>query len=155
MLEPRHQSLPLLSSPIVILGIHISFGTGDAMPISGRVCRIIGWVLSGLLAALYAFSASGKLTGNQQAMEGFEKFGLADWRIIIGIGEVCSVILFLIPRTAVAGTLLLSAYMGGAIVTHMQHGESIILPSLVLVVVWIAAGLRLPELSRTLIQGKA
>jgi hypothetical protein len=125
------------------------------MPISGRVCRIIGWVLSGLLAGLYAFSASLKLAANQQAVEGFEKFGLSDWRIIIGIGEICCALLFLIPRTAVAGTLLLSAYMGGAIVTHMQHGESIVGPSIVLVVVWIAAGLRLPELSRTLIQGKA
>jgi len=96
-----------------------------------------------------------KLSGGQEAVKGFADFGLADWRIIIGIGEVCSAILFLIPRTAVAGTLLLSAYMGGAIVTHMQHGLSILGPSIVLVVVWIAAGLRLPELSRTLIQGKA
>ena len=125
------------------------------MPISERVTRIIGWILSGLLCALLAFSALLKLSGAQEAVDGFEKFGLADWRIIIGIGEVCSAILFLIPRTAVAGTLLLSAYMGGAIVTHMQHGEPILLPSIVLVVVWIAAGLRMPELSRTLIQGKA
>jgi Ion channel len=45
-------------------------------------------------------------------VESFEKFGLADWRIIIGIGELVSAVLFLVPRTAVLGTLLPSAYLG-------------------------------------------
>jgi hypothetical protein len=137
-----------------IVGLLELFGRVVPM-LSRSLFRILGWVLSGLLGALFVFSASGKLTGNDEAVKKFQEFGLGDWRIIIGIGEVCSLILFLVPRTFVLGTLLLSAYMGGAIVTHMQHGESIVVPSVVLVVVWIAAGLRMPELFRPMLYGKS
>jgi hypothetical protein len=65
-----------------------------------------------------------QLSGAKQVQELFELWGLADWTIIIGLGELASTVLFLIPRTAVVGTLLLSAYLGGAIVTHMQRAES-------------------------------
>lgn len=121
----------------------------------GKVRWIAGWVLSGLLGALFAFSASGKFSGAAEVMEGFDKFGLRDYRLLIGVGEVVSAVLFLIPRTGVLGTLLLSGYMGGAIATHMQHGESFLVPSVVLAVVWLAAGLRMPELWHRLFRGRA
>jgi hypothetical protein len=35
--------------------------------------------------------------------------------------------------------------MGGAIVTHMQHGESDVAQSIILVVIWIAGYLRYPQ----------
>jgi hypothetical protein len=117
--------------------------------------RVVGWVLSGLLGALLLFSAAMKLSAAPPAVEGFSKFGLKDWMLIIGVGELVSTLLFLVPRTAVPGTLLLSSYLGGAIVTHMQHGESIVGPSVFLVALWVAAGLRVPELFRTVILGKA
>jgi hypothetical protein len=112
---------------------------------------IIGWVLSGLLGFVLIGTAIVKFSGAKEVVEGFEKFGLADWRIIIGIGELTSAILFLVPRTAVLGTLLLSSYLGGAIVTNMQHAQSFVFPAVLLVIVWVAAGLRMPELFRSLI----
>jgi hypothetical protein len=125
------------------------------MQTPGKIRLIIGWTLSGLLALLMVGTAILKLVGGAQVVEGFEKFGLADWRIIIGIGELVSAVLFLVPRTAVLGTLLLSAYLGGAIVTNMQHAENWVPPAVLLVVVWIAAGLRIPELFRGLLGGLA
>ena len=101
------------------------------------------WVIAGLLAALYAFSASGKLFLHPEQMEPLH---LANWRIIIGLGEITSALLFLFPRTNIYGTLLLSSYMGGAIIIHMTSGISIALPSIVLVLVWIVGFLRNPEL---------
>ncbi len=109
-------------------------------------------MISGLIAALMFASAGAKFAGPAPVLEGFEKYGLKDWRIIIGIGEVVSVLLFLIPRTAVLGTLLLSSYLGGAIVTHMQNAEPFIFPAVLLVVMWIAAGLRMPWLFTRLIR---
>ena len=45
-------------------------------------------------------------------------FGLnASTMQMIGIVELISIILFLIPRTGILGTLLLAAYMGGAVAT--------------------------------------
>jgi DoxX-like family len=123
------------------------------MPTPGKIRLIIGWTLSGLVALVMVASAIAKLVGPKPVLEGFEKFGLADWRIIIGIGELVSGVLFLVPRTAVLGTLLLSAYLGGAIVTNMQHAESWVFPAVLLVVVWIAAGLRIPVLFQEMLGG--
>ena len=53
-----------------------------------------------------------------------EKWGLADYLILIGAGKLISALLFLIPRTSSLGLMPLSAPMGGAIVTQMQHADS-------------------------------
>jgi len=41
----------------------------------------------------------------------------------IGVIDVLSLLLFIIPRTGVLGTMPLVAYLGGAIVTHLQHQQ--------------------------------
>jgi len=105
--------------------------------------KIIAWVIAGLLTALYAFSSSGKLFFHPEQMEPMH---LANWRIIIGIGEITSALLFLFPKTNIYGTLLLSAYMGGAIILHMTNSLSIVMPSVVLILVWTVGFLRNPEL---------
>ena len=104
--------------------------------------RIAGWVLSVLLTALFLYSAAGKLFLHPEQME---QMRLDDWRIIIAIGEIVSALLFLFPKTNFFGTLLLSSYMGGAIILHMTGAQSIIMPSVVLILVWLIAYLRRPH----------
>jgi uncharacterized membrane protein YphA (DoxX/SURF4 family) len=106
---------------------------------------LAAWILTGLLSLLFIASAAGKLMQADQVVEGFSKFGLDDYILLIGVGELVSALLFLIPRTNSLGLLLLSAYMGGAIVTHMQHGEAFVAQSVILVLVWVAGYLRHPE----------
>lgn len=105
--------------------------------------RTTAWVVAGLLTSLLLFSAAGKLFLQP---EGMAQMKLADWRIVIALGEIISAFLFLFPKTNKYGTLLLSSYMGGAIIIHMTGGMSIFMPSAVLVLVWIVAYLRNPEL---------
>ncbi|MFZ4455864.1 MAG: DoxX family protein [Bacteroidales bacterium] len=105
--------------------------------------KIAAWVIAGLLTGLYLFSAAGKLFFTPEMMT---QFHLADWRIIIGIGEIVSALLFLVPKTNKIGTLLLSSYMGGAIIIHMTNGQSIIMASVVLILVWVVGYLRNPDL---------
>jgi hypothetical protein len=105
--------------------------------------KISAWIIAGLLTGLFAFSASGKLFLHPEQMA---QMKLADWRVIIGIGEITSALLFLFPRTNIYGTLLLSSYMGGAIILHMTGGLSIVMPSVVLILVWVVGFLRNPEL---------
>jgi len=107
--------------------------------------KITGWVIAGLLTALLLFSAMGKFTMPEMA-ENFTKWGLGDWRTIIAVGEIASALLFLFPKTNIFGAFLLSAHMGGAIVTHMSNGEPFIVQSVILVLVWVAAFVRNPEL---------
>ena len=102
---------------------------------------IIAWVIAGLLAALYLWSAAGKLFIHPEQMPALES-----WRIIIAIGEITSALLFLFPRTNLYGTLLLSSYMGGAIIIHMTYGMSIMMPTVVLLLVWLVGFLRNPQL---------
>jgi hypothetical protein len=107
--------------------------------------KITAWVIAGLLTALYAYSSSGKLFFHPEQMA---QIHLEKWRIIIGIGEITSALLFLFPVTNIYGTLLLSSYMGGAIILHMTGGLSIMMPSAVLILIWIVGFLRNPQLIR-------
>ena len=71
--------------------------------------------------------------------------GLGGWRLtFVALLEVASAIAFLIPATRSLGLLLVSSFLGGAIATHLQHGQSIVPPSIVLVIAWFAAWLRYP-----------
>lgn len=54
--------------------------------------------------------------------------------------------LFLIPRTAVLGAILLAGYMGGAIATHVRIGEPFIMQAGVGVLAWLGLYLREPRL---------
>lgn len=110
-----------------------------------KTLKIMGWIISGLIGGLLLFSAFGKLSGMEEVEVMFHQMGLADWQIIIGIGEAVSAILFLIPRTQSLGTLLLSAYFGGAILAHMSGGQSFALQAGILMLIWLASFLRNPK----------
>lgn len=108
-----------------------------------------GWVLSGLVSALLLFSASGKLTRSAQVLEGLTKAGYPETSIVpIGAAELAFTVLFLIPRTNVLGAALLTAYLGGAVATHVRGGDSFLMAILVAVFVWIASWLRTPALAK-------
>lgn len=107
--------------------------------------RIAAWILTSLLTLMFIGSAIGKLMGAQPMVEMFAKWGLRDHLFLIGAGELISALLFFIPRTTSLGLLLLSAYLGGAIVTHMQNGEPYIIPSVMLLLLWTAGYLRHSE----------
>ena len=114
---------------------------------SSKTTKFVGWVLAGLVAALFVFSASGKIMPNEDMLKMASKFGLdASSFKMLGIVELGAAILFLIPRTGVLGTLLLTAYLGGAIATHLEHGDSIVLPCVIQAIVWLVAVFRFPEL---------
>jgi hypothetical protein len=108
--------------------------------------KITGWILTGLIGAMIVMAGTMKLIGGQEMAEGFAKYGLGGRQILIGTGELLSAILFIIPRTSSLGVLLLSGLMGGAIVTHMEHGEMFFVQSIILVAIWITGWLRNPEM---------
>ena len=108
---------------------------------TSKTKKIVAWILSGLLLILYLGSAGAKLFQPEQMIQ----MQLADWRVIIAIGEIVIAFLFLIPKTNKYGTLLLSSYMGGAIVTHMIWSIPIYIPAVVLILVWFVFYLRNPN----------
>jgi hypothetical protein len=120
---------------------------------SDKLKKIIYWVLTGLVAFVFVSSALGKLTADADALKMAEGFGLnAQNYTILGVIEIISIILFIIPRTGILGTLLLAAYMGGAIATHLEHGQSVIAPCVIQTFLWIVAIYRFPELKTRLLK---
>jgi DoxX-like family len=69
--------------------------------------------------------------------------------VIFGLGIVLlvCVVLYVIPRTAVLGAILLTGYLGGAVATHVRVGDPlfshILFPVYVAILVW--GGLYLRE----------
>jgi DoxX-like family len=119
---------------------------------SQKAINITGWVLTILLGLLFTMSAVLKLTQNETALAQASTLGFtASTFQFIGIVEIVSLLLFIIPRTGIIGTLLLVAYLGGAIATHLQHQQPISMAVGVQILVWITAFLRFPELRKRLL----
>lgn len=110
---------------------------------NSRAKNITGWVLSGMIVAFLLFSATGKFTSWGGKEEMFAKLG---WEInvmyYVGAVEILVAVLFLIPRVAFVGAILLTAYLGGAIATHVRIDDAFLIPVIMGVLVWVALGLR-------------
>ena len=122
---------------------------------SEKTIKIIGWTLTILLGLLFTMSAFMKITQNETAVALASSIGIdAATYQFIGIIEIFSLMLFIIPRTGILGTILLVAYMGGAIVTHLQHQQPIVMAVVVQIVLWITAFIRFPELKQRLLSSQ-
>lgn len=111
-----------------------------------------GWILTGVIALLLAFSAFLKISQAPEAVAQAAASGIdaATFRLI-GIIEIICVLVFLIPRTAFTGSLLLVAYMGGAIASHLINGDSVVLVVVIEALVWITILLRFPVIQQQLL----
>lgn len=125
--------------------------------VASRKQSIIGWVLSGLLAVfLIGLSAPGKFTDFPGKAEMFQHLGWSyDVMKVIGVIEIAVTILFLIPRTSFVGAILVTAYLGGAIATHVRVNDPWFMPVIMGVVLWIALGLRQPGVFREALGGRS
>ena len=96
----------------------------DPGPANPKALRWAGWGLTGLFAAFMIFDAGMKLaqapiveeTGRQMGLPAGSGFG-------IGIVEAVILALYLFPRTAVLGAILVAALMGGTAAIHWSHGD--------------------------------
>lgn len=110
--------------------------------------KIIYWILTSLIAFIFIGSAMGKLISSEETLAMASNIGLnGQIYTILGVLELVFVILFVFPRTGILGTFMLIAYMGGAIATHLEHGQSILVPCVIQAFLWIVAVYRFPELT--------
>ena len=80
-----------------------------------------GRVLTGIAVLFLAFSASLKLLVTAPAVESFAQLGYpTSVGFGIGVLEIACTLLYLWPRTAVYGAVLLTGYLGGAVATHLR-----------------------------------
>ena len=111
-----------------------------------------GRIVSALAALLLLFSGTMKLFKVPAVIEGMAHYGYPEHLIVlIGMLEIGCTIVYLVPRTAVLGAILMTAYLGGATATNVRVGDSSFVgPILAGVFVWAGLYLRDKRLSEFL-----
>ena len=111
----------------------------------GNSRRIAGTVLGGLGSLGLIGSAAAKFAHVPKVVAEMATNGFGgDLLTLVAVLEIGSVLLFLVPLTRALGLQMISAFLGGAIATHIQHGQSPIPPAFVLTLFWTGAWLRHP-----------
>ena len=112
------------------------------LPVANKILWI-GRALSALPVLMLVFSGSMKLIRPPSLAEGFTHLGWpVNYALGLGILELSCMILYVIPRTAVVGAILVTGYLGGAIATHVRIGESVVMHIVLGVLVWAGLYLR-------------
>lgn len=124
---------------------------------SGRPSKgqtISGWVITGLVGLFLVADAIMKLMKPRVVVEGTVQLGYQESVIVpLGIVLLTCTLLYLWPRTAVLGAVLLSAYLGGAVATHVHAQQAFIFPIAVGVLVWASLCLRSLTVRKQLLTG--
>jgi hypothetical protein len=104
--------------------------------------RVLSWA-----AGLFVFTSgiNGILIRSADLREGFTKFGYPESAIpVVGAAALISSLLYLVPRTAYLGAILMTGYLGGAVATHLRVNDpTLVVPVVFGIIVW--AGLFLRE----------
>jgi hypothetical protein len=105
-------------------------------PVSGGA-RWAGRIINGLVILFLLFDALAKVFKEVHTIEASAKMGWPAEQIqMIGIVLLGATILYIIPRTALLGAILLSAYLGGAVGIMLRAGENFIFPIIFGILVW-------------------
>jgi|SRR5579859_550036 len=85
-----------------------------------------GRVMSALPILFLIFDGVTHLMQIAPVMDAFRQLGYpTSLAVEIGLIELVCVIVYLIPSTSVLGAILLTGYLGGAIVPHVRIGDSL------------------------------
>lgn len=105
-----------------------------------------GRVISGIVALFLLMDGGGKLFRMAVHVEGSARVGFAAHLVPwIGLSLVVATILYLIPRTAVLGAILMTGYLGGAVATQVRLEDPwFLFPVLFGVLAWGGLYLRDP-----------
>jgi hypothetical protein len=113
---------------------------------AGRARRRLwaGRVVSAVPALMLTVSAMMKFSHAPAFVEtATGHLGLSESTITpIGVLEIVCTGLYVFPRTAVLGAILVTAYLGGATATHVRVGDPFIIPVVLGVLAWVGLYLR-------------
>ena len=104
-----------------------------------------GWAVSLWPVYIVLLSANWKLTRNSWYVTEFSRIGWPDSALPLLAGlQLAAIGLFLIPRTAALGAILLTGYLGGAIATYVRIGEPypVLVPLSTAMIAWLGLFLR-------------
>lgn len=121
----------------------------DLLISAGHAPRI-GLALSALTVFVLAASALAKLSVRSgDGLQAIQRFGYPPGTIArVAIVEVLCVVLYVVPWTSILGAILITAYLGGAVATHVRISDRrFLLPIVLGVCAWGGLYLRDDRLS--------
>ncbi|MFC4873475.1 DoxX family protein [Negadavirga shengliensis] len=81
----------------------------------------IGWTMSGLVILFMLMDSIFKFIQPVEVVEGTVELGYGEHHIMtIGTLGLLSIVMYALPRTSILGAILLTAYFGGAVATHVR-----------------------------------
>jgi len=105
-----------------------------------------GRILSGLPTLFLLFDGVTKLIKPQPVVAATTQLGYPESTIVgMGLTLLVCTILYVIPRTAVLGAVLLTGYLGGAVATHVRVGApvfNVLFPVVFGILLWAGLWLR-------------
>jgi hypothetical protein len=103
-----------------------------------------GRVLSAIPVLMLLLSASMKLSHAPSFVAAWtERLGWSESALTtIGLLELAVAVLYVIPRTAFFGAVLVTAYLGGAVATDARVGNAVVVPIVLGVFAWLGLYLR-------------
>ena len=115
--------------------------------VPGRTARIVGWVLTALVTLFLLFDSVTKLVQLPMVVEATEQMGFPASTVpVIGGTLLVCLVLYLVPRTAVLGAVLLTGYLGGAVCAQLRIEAPLfgylLFPVYTGVLVWLGLYLR-------------
>jgi DoxX-like protein len=102
-----------------------------------------GRIISTILVLFLLFDAIAKLLRLAPVLQAFDQLGWSrNLAIPLGIVLLTCTLLYMIPYTSALGALLLTAYLGGAVATHLRAGQAFYFPIVFGILLWVGLVLR-------------
>lgn len=99
-----------------------------------------GYIISALAVLFLIFDGVIKVLKLAPAVEATTQLGYPESLIVsIGIIELVCLAIYVIPRTAILGAILLTGYLGGAIATNLRAGTplfNVVFPIIIGALIW-------------------
>jgi DoxX-like protein len=114
----------------------------EMAPVSKKILWA-GRIVSALPVLMLLMSGITKVMKPPFVMEGFKHLGLPEHLALgLGILELACTLVYVIPQMAVLGAILLTGYLGGAVVSHLRVGDQFVGPIIFGVLLWAGLFLR-------------
>ena len=115
----------------------------------------ISYILQGVVVVMFLMGSIMNLLQSEEAMKGATEMGYPKEAVFyLGIVLLIGTLLYAIPKTVLIGAIILTGWLGGAVATHIIHGDplfNIIFPVLFGILVWGSILLRNDKLKEVLI----
>jgi hypothetical protein len=110
----------------------------------------IGRGLSTLVTLFFLMDGVMKLFKPEPVVEATVKLGYQESVIApLGIVLIACTVIYMIPKSAVLGAILLTGYLGGAVASHLRAGDDwfpVLFPVVFGILVWLGLYLRDPRI---------